>query len=207
MGQSAGLPPRPSICSRPSWRCGAGGPVQHHDLWSRLKRPIDGGATFRGRRVFGDNKTWRGVACAGRLRRRGRRAEIPHRRPVGSLAVIDYGEANPFTLGAAMGLGAMLGELPNSFVKRRLDIAPGGGASRHPGAGLLPVGPGGFPDDHLADPAVLGPARLGTRTDVLCHGPGRPPARHPGGVLGRCPETSGLTKADLRCESHRANIE
>ena len=31
------------------------------DLLKPLKRPIDGGATFRGRRLFGDNKTWRGA--------------------------------------------------------------------------------------------------------------------------------------------------
>ena len=30
------------------------------DLLPGLRRlPIDGGATFRGRRLFGDNKTWR----------------------------------------------------------------------------------------------------------------------------------------------------
>src|SRR5260370_34560339 len=30
--------------------------------WFRsLAKPIDGGATFRGKRVFGDNKTWRGA--------------------------------------------------------------------------------------------------------------------------------------------------
>lgn len=32
-------------------------------------------------------------------------------------------------MGAAMGGGAMLGELPNSFVKRRLGVAPGTTAS------------------------------------------------------------------------------
>jgi hypothetical protein len=106
------------------------GIVQHYDLWMTLKRPIDGGATCRGRRVFGDNKTWRGVACA----LAGCIATVAVQRYLigdlaGTLAVIDYARANPFALGAAMGGGAMLGELPNSFVKRRLDIAPGGGAT------------------------------------------------------------------------------
>jgi hypothetical protein len=36
-------------------------PVLRFDLLQRLKPPIDGGATFRGRRLFGDNKTWRGA--------------------------------------------------------------------------------------------------------------------------------------------------
>jgi hypothetical protein len=32
-------------------------PVLTWDLLRPLKRPLDGGATFRGRRVLGDNKT------------------------------------------------------------------------------------------------------------------------------------------------------
>ena len=36
--------------------------VMKLDLFPGLRvLPIDGGATFRGRRVFGDNKTWRGA--------------------------------------------------------------------------------------------------------------------------------------------------
>ncbi len=36
-------------------------PVLRFNLLRCLKQPIDGGRTFRGRRVFGDNKTWRGA--------------------------------------------------------------------------------------------------------------------------------------------------
>ena len=36
-------------------------PVLRYDLLRSLKRPLDGGAKIRGRRVFGDNKTWRGA--------------------------------------------------------------------------------------------------------------------------------------------------
>lgn len=105
------------------------GLVQRYDLWSQFKRPIDGGATLSGRRVFGDNKTWRGVACAlvGCIPAVAVQKYVIAER-AGDLAVIDYGLANPFTLGAALGFGAILGELPNSFVKRRLSIAPGGRA-------------------------------------------------------------------------------
>ena len=35
-------------------------PVLRGDLMSGLARPIDLGLTVRGRRLFGDNKTWRG---------------------------------------------------------------------------------------------------------------------------------------------------
>jgi CDP-2,3-bis-(O-geranylgeranyl)-sn-glycerol synthase len=112
------------------------GIVQHYDVWTILKRPIDGGATFRGRRVFGANKTWLGVACA----IPGCIATVAVQRYLiadraGWLAVIDYASANPLALGTAMGGAAMLGELPNSFVKRQLGIAPGAGARGY----LLPV--------------------------------------------------------------------
>lgn len=99
------------------------------DLLPSLRRPIDGGLSFRGRRVFGDNKTWRivVVAIVASI------ATVAAQRTIlgdaaGSLAVIDYARANPLWLGAAMGAGAMIGELPNSFVKRRLGIAPGASA-------------------------------------------------------------------------------
>lgn len=44
---------------------------------------------------------------------------------VGHVAIVDYEYAPNAMLGIAIGLGAALGELPNSFVKRRLGIAPG----------------------------------------------------------------------------------
>jgi hypothetical protein len=99
-------------------------PVLRFDLLRRLKRPIDGGRTFRGRRLFGDNKTWRGALCMS----------------LGTLiatlilsAVPDYWRRipqalqarSPWLLGAVLGLGVVLGELPNSFVKRQLRIGPG----------------------------------------------------------------------------------
>lgn len=80
--------------------------------------PVDGGRTWRGARLLGDGKTWRGLA-AGTL--------------VGLvLAVVLTGVAP--TVGEALGLplpgfplaaavalpaGAMLGDLAGSFVKRR----------------------------------------------------------------------------------------
>jgi hypothetical protein len=48
---------------------------------------------------------------------------IGHR--VGRVALVDYRDPATLVLGAAMGLGATLGELPNSLVKRQLGIAPG----------------------------------------------------------------------------------
>lgn len=95
---------------------------------SFLARAIDGGRTFRGRRLFGDNKTWRGfvvmvpaTACAFLL--------LVVLRPVlpswWADGLWSMGPAAYALTGAVAGLGFMLGELPNSFVKRQLGIAPG----------------------------------------------------------------------------------
>ncbi len=103
-----------------------------HSLWlrtaasRRLLVPLDGGLQLRGRRVFGENKTVRGfvvmvpaasAAFAGvfALAERNSFADL-----LWPLTVTGYA-----ALGAWAGLGFMLGELPNSFVKRQLDIAPG----------------------------------------------------------------------------------
>ena len=99
-------------------------PVLRFDLFRSFKRPIDGGRCFRGRRIFGDNKTWRGalVMCSGCLvatvllwHLQSYRAALP---PA-------VQAAGPFGLGLPLGLGVVLGELPNSFLKRQAGIAPG----------------------------------------------------------------------------------
>jgi hypothetical protein len=79
---------------------------------------------FRGRRVFGDNKTWRGAlvmscgalaATCALFRVPGYRARLP----------APLREASPVALGAVLGVSVVVGELPNSFVKRQLGVAPG----------------------------------------------------------------------------------
>jgi len=117
----------------------ASGVVLRFDLFRALRRPIDGGATIRGRRVFGDSKTWRGVivAIAGCIFGAAVQKYFVGDR-AGALALVDYGGINVFVFGAAMGGGAMLGELPNSLVKRRLAIPPGG-TTRGPFAALFYV--------------------------------------------------------------------
>lgn len=98
--------------------------VLRFDLLACARRPIDCGATLRGVRLFGDNKTWRGLLVAVLAAALG--AELQARLPAGLAArsLIEPG-APAFVVGALMGLGAILGELPNSFLKRRLGIAPG----------------------------------------------------------------------------------
>ncbi len=101
--------------------------VMRRDWWPQLRRaPLDFGATWRGRRLFGANKTWRGAvvtigctsAFAGLLGWVNASAlHLP--------AAVPYAELHPFLWGALLGCGYIVGELPNSFIKRQLGIAPG----------------------------------------------------------------------------------
>ncbi len=95
---------------------------------NRFALPLDCGATLRSRRIFGANKTWRGLvvmvpavgasfwalAVGMELLRPGSRENLWSLTPAGY-----------FVLGCWGGLGFMLGELPNSFIKRQLDVSPG----------------------------------------------------------------------------------
>jgi hypothetical protein len=101
--------------------------VLTRDLWPALRRaPLDFGATFRGKRVFGANKTWRGalVVIGGSATFATLFAELN-----ASLLhwpnPVPYAADHPTAWGALLGVGYILGELPNSFAKRQLAIAPG----------------------------------------------------------------------------------
>ncbi|MGH9895777.1 MAG: CDP-archaeol synthase, partial [bacterium] len=118
-------------------------PVLRFDLLPQLRRPIDAGLTFRRRRIFGENKTWRGAfAMSGGV--------------VAATIVLSFvplwwnhlpaevRASGPLVLGILLGLGSALAELPNSFLKRQLDIVPGAqrfspprGPPHHPRSGRL----------------------------------------------------------------------
>jgi CDP-diglyceride synthetase len=112
-------------------------PVMKLDAFSRLRRPIDGGRTLRGRRIFGDNKTWRGaiVMWTGTfLATLALSAWDPY-----SDALPDgVRSAGPLLVGALTGTGLVLAELPNSFLKRQLGIGPGA-RRRSPGGMALAI--------------------------------------------------------------------
>ena len=95
--------------------------VRARDLWASTKRPLDD-LLFGGRVVFGANKTLRGflvvpAACG---------AFFWVERAAGAPVA-----AFPWWTGAAAGLGYVLAELPNSFLKRRAGVAPGARAERN----------------------------------------------------------------------------
>lgn len=103
--------------------------VMRFDWIAHWRRPIDAGCTWRGKRVFGDSKTWRGVLVAvlGCIAGVAAQKYLVGVRALG-IARVDYASTDVVVFGAVMGASAMAGELPNSFVKRRLGIAPGGTA-------------------------------------------------------------------------------
>jgi hypothetical protein len=102
------------------------GVVMRQDWLSFARTPIDAGRTFRDKRIFGNSKTWRGVlvAVVGCIL-----GVTIQKYVIGSnaasIARVDYAHSDVVQLGLVMGLTAMLGELPNSFVKRRMNIPPG----------------------------------------------------------------------------------
>ena len=100
--------------------------VMERDLLRWARKPIDGGRRIGGKRLFGDNKTWRGVlvATAGSSAFAAVQEHFVGD-AAGALLVVDWAAVPSVAFGALMGLGAMLGELPNSFVKRRVGILPG----------------------------------------------------------------------------------
>ena len=96
--------------------------------------PMDGRRRVRGRRVFGANKTTRGFVVM-----------IPATATAfaaGAMLLVDPAASGLWSatpgqyawLGAWAAFGFMAGELPNSFVKRQLDISPGTTTGRPVGA-------------------------------------------------------------------------
>ncbi len=94
---------------------------------SALVKPIDNGKTWLGKRIFGDNKTYRGILMTGIGTALGCLSQMfLHRfEAIHKLELLDYSSGQVVIIGFMVGAAAMLSELPNSFLKRQIDIAPG----------------------------------------------------------------------------------
>lgn len=86
-------------------------------LAAGLHRPLDHDWHWGDKRVFGENKTYRGLVAVPLFT---------------GLATVAFAESfsiqtqtHPLWLGILIGSAYMLAELPNSFLKRRFDIPPG----------------------------------------------------------------------------------
>ena len=79
--------------------------------------PLDFGLTWRGNRIFGKQKTWRGLILM----------TTTSAIFFAVLSWIFHSTFEPVALmhGAVLGLGYILGELPNSFLKRQMGIPEG----------------------------------------------------------------------------------
>ena len=103
------------------------------DLAPQLARPIDAGRRWRGRPVLGSNKTWRGfvvMPMATAITVASQQALVTRTRHSAALVPLRRGAPPPWIVGAICGAAYVVAELPNSFVKRRLGIAPGTSAPR-----------------------------------------------------------------------------
>jgi len=92
-----------------------------------LNYPIDSNKTFRGKRIFGKNKTWRGMIFAiifsiALIYLQNYLYSFSWAKDI---SLIDYTNVNLILLGFLFGFGAMLGDLIESFFKRQFDIKPG----------------------------------------------------------------------------------
>jgi len=81
-------------------------------------RPIDGGRTLGGRRLLGDGKTWRGTAVGWAAGAALALLLGAVRAPVGAALGVDLPPVPPAAV-LALPLGAMLGDIGASFLKRR----------------------------------------------------------------------------------------
>lgn len=87
-----------------------------------LNYPVDFGLEINGKRMFGKNKTWRGIIS-------GTIASIvvvwmQHFFSLKTV-MVDYANINVVLLGFLLGFGALAGDLIESFFKRQAGIEPG----------------------------------------------------------------------------------
>ena len=101
------------------------------DVLKSLKKPLDFNKKINGKRIFGDNKTWKGLLgyiffniifmiLVGIIYKACNIENL-------NFFYINHKNTLVFNIfvGALLGLFYALFELPNSFMKRRLDIKPG----------------------------------------------------------------------------------
>jgi CDP-2,3-bis-(O-geranylgeranyl)-sn-glycerol synthase len=87
---------------------------------NKWKTPLDFGKSFRDKRIFGDNKTWRGLMSGillGGIVATFESAWAQH--------ALGHDQAWFIVAGLLMGFGALAGDAVESFFKRQIGIKPG----------------------------------------------------------------------------------
>ncbi len=91
-----------------------------------LNYPMDFGVHLNGKRLLGDNKTYRGMFFGILFSVLTMTFQYLLWRATGwNLTIYDYNEVNFLALGFLMGSGVILGDAFKSVIKRQMNIAPG----------------------------------------------------------------------------------
>lgn len=91
-----------------------------------LVYPLDFNLTFKGERIFGDHKTFRGLFFGILFSMIIVYIQVfIYRNLTFNLSIIEYDKINYHLLGFLIGLGVIFGDSVKSFFKRRLKIKPG----------------------------------------------------------------------------------
>jgi len=96
-------------------------------LWIKsLGQPIDRGKTLGGKPIFGSHKTWRGPVFSPLVSFLifALQKYLYQYESFAKISLIDY-DKHSILIGFLFGFGVVLGELINSFIKRRISLQPG----------------------------------------------------------------------------------
>ena len=98
-------------------------------ILKKFGMPVDGGKTFRGKRIFGDHKTVRGVVVGtvtGLVIAGLQMFLYDNFSWVDGISgSVDYGNPKILLMGAMMGFGALAGDAIKSFFKRQFSVPSG----------------------------------------------------------------------------------
>lgn len=102
----------------------------HIPALKRYNFPVDFGKSFRGRRIFGDHKTWRGFAAGivtATLILALQQVLVGQFAWAAWLANgLDYDDLPTLLVGPLFAIGALGGDAVKSFFKRQFGVRPGG---------------------------------------------------------------------------------
>jgi CDP-2,3-bis-(O-geranylgeranyl)-sn-glycerol synthase len=102
--------------------------IRRAGLFNFLDKPVDFDKNFLGKPFLGSHKTWRGVICGIIL---GMlivwlQVWLYQFPPVREISFLNYEQINIWLFGFLISSGAVFGDLLFAFIKRRLNIKPGG---------------------------------------------------------------------------------
>lgn len=105
--------------------------VSAHLPWlKRFDAPIDGGQTWRGKRLLGSHKTWRGLVSGmlvSTLVLWLQQVCVAHFGWAAAISdIVDYAHLPVLVLGPLMGFGTLAGDAIESFFKRQRGVEAGG---------------------------------------------------------------------------------